>query len=114
MTRGATTCASTLTYISDVSGGVYSFDGRIFKGEFVKLYEDLLTTSNKVNQLWRAIHIQQGTNVLKFIPSSHAVAKSFAPEHLIDYSPYYNYMLKENHPLLVAAGEFDLRDGARG
>lgn len=117
MTRGATTCADTLTYITDVSGGVYSFDGRIFDYDFKpvkQVYEDLLVKSNKVNQLWRAIHIQQGTNHPKFIPSSHDVATSFAPEHLIDYSPYYNYMIKENHPLLVAAGEFDLRDGARG
>jgi len=117
MTRGAATCASTLTYITDVSGGVFTFDGRIFSYDFKPIkavYEELLSSSKKVQQLWKAIHIQQGTNVPKFIPSSKAVAHSYAPEHLIDYSPYYDYMLKENHPLLVAAGEFDLRDGARG
>lgn len=116
MTRGASTCASTLSYISEVSGGVYTFDGRIFSYDFKSkksVYEDLLTKSKKVEKLWEAIHIQQGTNVPKFVPSSKSVAHAYGPEHLIDYSPYYNYMLKEAHPLLVAAGEFDIRDGAR-
>lgn len=115
-TKGASTCSATLSYISEVSGGVYSFDGRIFSYDFQPkraVYEDLLSKSKKVEQLWEAIHIENGTNDPKFVPSSKSVAAAYGPEHLVDYSPYYNYMLKEGHPLLVAAGEFDIRDGAR-
>lgn len=116
ISRGATTCANILNYISDVSGGVYSFDGRIFDYDFAPVkaaYQDLLTKSKKVQQLYRALHISDGTNVPKFIASSKKVKESYASDNLVDYSPYYQYMLDNGHPLMVAAGEFDIRDGTR-
>jgi len=33
---------------------------------------------------------------------------------LNDYSFYYNYFLKNNFPTLIAAGEYDMLDGAKG
>jgi len=31
--------------------------------------------------------------------------------NLVDFSSYYNYLIQENIPLIVMAGEFDMRDG---
>jgi hypothetical protein len=33
---------------------------------------------------------------------------------MIDYSWYYAYLIEANHPFLVLAGEYDMKDGAAG
>jgi|APCry1669189534_1035231.scaffolds.fasta_scaffold540735_1 hypothetical protein len=65
-----------------------------------------------VEELYQAIHITDNINNPKFIPSSDAVSKGYQSDNLVDYSYYYNYMIKENYPFIVGAGELDIRDGA--
>tara|TARA_B110000285_G_C14795893_1_gene455192 strand:- start:44 stop:193 length:150 start_codon:yes stop_codon:yes gene_type:complete len=40
---------------------------------------------------------------------NHLVAKT-----MMDFSYYYNYLINSGYPLLIMAGEFDMKDGARG
>lgn len=40
------------------------------------------------------------------------VEAGYTDDLLVDYSNVYNYLLERNYPFIVAAGEFDGRDGA--
>lgn len=104
-------------YIRRVSGNVYSYDGRIFDYDWKRVkspYVEMLTTSKQRAAFYKAIHVEQSSKSPIFEPHSAQVDKLFKFDNLIDYSGYYDYLIEEDHPLLVMAGEFDLRDGPGG
>jgi len=43
---------------------------------------------------------------------SHEVFMRYKSDQLIDYTYYYDWLVKNGHPLIVMAGEFDTKDGA--
>ena len=106
-----------MSYIRAVSGNVSSFDGRIFDYDFAPIkmpYIDMLTISNQREKIYNAVHVGTSFKNPVFEASSKAVAGGYRSSNLVDYSWYYNYLLSENHPLIVMAGEFDMRDGVQG
>ena len=40
--------------------------------------------------------------------SSGAVAEAYDPEEMDDYTLYYSFVLHNNIPILIYAGEFDM------
>ena len=100
-----------------VSGNVFDYDSRVFSYDFEAIeapYLGYLTKSGKVKDLYTAIHVDKSTKSPVFEKASAAVAKAYQSDNLVDYSSYYNYLLKEKHPYIVMGGEFDMRDGAAG
>ena len=116
MTKGESDCKDIMRYIRAVSGGVSSFDGRIFGYDWdaiKKPYIDMFSVSGKKEDLFKAIHIDKSLKDPKFEASSGEVAEGYRATNLEDYSRYYNYLIHENIPLIVMAGEFDMRDGVQ-
>ena len=64
--------------------------------------------------LYRAIHIDQSTASPRYHWSSTKVKAAYKHDHLIDYTKYFNYMIENNFPFIVMAGEYDMLDGAKG
>jgi hypothetical protein len=58
--EAASKCEQTMNYVLEVGGGVFTYDARIFDYDWdpVKdVYVSYLTTSGKVQDLYKAIHI---------------------------------------------------------
>ena len=110
-----TTCNDIMDeYISKVSGGAYPYDYRIYDYDWTPLETPVtgyLTQSNKVNELYAAIHVQNSTKEPIFEMSSKRVSAAFNKDKIIDYTSYYQELVDRDFPLLVYAGEFDALDG---
>ena len=114
MTLGQIDCVKIMSYIRAVSGGVSSFDARIFGQDWVPVkgpFIDMLTKSRKKEDIYKALHVAASYKKPVFEASSKAVAAAYQSSNLVDFSSYYNYLIQENIPLIVMAGEFDMRDG---
>ena len=70
--------------------------------------------STRKAELFEAIHIDKSFKNPVFNWSSKSVAEGYKYDNLVDYSYYYNYLIENNYPLIVMAGEYDMRDGAAG
>jgi hypothetical protein len=44
---------------------------------------------------------------------SEAVSKAYKSDGLLSYASYVKDLLDMGHPILIAAGEFDMQDGAK-
>ena len=100
-----------MDYIGSVSGGVYPYDTRIFgydwlpKKDAVSAY---LATSGKVDEIYKALHIESSTKKPVFEMNSGTVSAAYESTNLEDYSKYYNFLIDNDYPLIVMAGEFDM------
>mmetsp|Transcript_42372 Transcript_42372/g.65039 ORF Transcript_42372/g.65039 Transcript_42372/m.65039 type:complete len:464 (-) Transcript_42372:197-1588(-) len=115
-TEALDTCEEMLTYISVVSGEVLSYNAQLFESDWDKVespYLDMLTVSNKSEQLYAAIHVNQSTKSPVYESFSPEVGEAYTYDNMIDYSHVYREILDEypNYPVVIAAGEYDLHDG---
>ena len=70
-------CASIMDYIYNVTGDVYAYDGRIFDMDDEELsapLKGLLTTSNKLNDIFDLLHLTDSTKNPKFAFHSSVVS----------------------------------------
>ena len=103
-----------MSYISSISGGVFSYDSRIFSYDWDPIEDpvtQVLVNSSRVDELYKAIHIDNSFKDPKFEFSSANVSLGYRTNNMEDYSRFYNYLIDENYPFLVMAGEFDGKDG---
>lgn len=113
------TCAAIMDYISNVSGGVFAYDQRIFGVDWDPI-EDPVTnyfTNQKVSgdldTIMLRIHVYRSTKDPKFEMSSSAVGEAFVNDNLLDYSSYVEKLVGAGSPVLIYAGEFDAQDGPK-
>lgn len=114
-TKAADTCEVTLAYIKEVSHHVAWYDSRIFLYDFYPLelaVTNLFTRSPRSRELIRAIHMEDSTRDPVFSYGSSAVKEAYRSDQIVDYSFYYNYLIKKpDFPFMVQVGEFDMQDG---
>ena len=68
--------------------------------------------SAKVNEIYKAIHIDKSTKTPVFEPSSARVSAALDQDAMIDYMSWLDYKLGEKSPnILIYAGQWDNRDG---
>lgn len=101
-------------YITGISGDAFPYDERIFGYDWDPT-EDMITdcfqSSGQREQIWEAIHVADSTKEPKFEMGSSAVGAAFSLDTLIDYSWYFEELIKMEQPVLIYAGEFDAQDG---
>jgi hypothetical protein len=110
------TCSNIMGYITSVTGNVFPYDSRIFGSDWDAVENpvtDYFTTSGKVEEIFKIIHVEDSTKRPVFEMSSGAVGLAFADDQLIDYSSYVEELIKRELPFLVYAGEFDSQDGPK-
>ena len=106
-----------MSYIEAVTGSVFEYNSRIFDNEWSPnddLVSEFFQNSTQREDIYKAIHIDQSFKVPVFEYGSDSVDKGYQYSNLVDFSYYYNYMIKENFPTIVMAGEYDMKDGAAG
>ena len=81
-------------YITDVSGGVFAYDQRIFGVDWDPIEDPVtnyFTTQNDpttLTDIFTKIHVSDSTKTPVFEMSSSAVGEAFVMDNLIDYSEY--------------------------
>jgi len=73
-----------------------------------------MTNFTNITDFYKAIHVENSTKVPIFESGSEAVDLGYKSDGLVDYSWYYNYLIDIQHPLIIQAGEYDMKDGAKG
>lgn len=107
------TCAYMSTYMSNMDAGVLDYNLRIFSNQDWSPIENSVINYLNTTALYKTIHIDQSTKSPIYNWDSDSVDKGYASDNLLDYSWYYDYLITNNFPLIVLAGEFDARDGAK-
>ena len=74
---------------------------------------DYFTNSDKINELYSSLHMEKSPREPKYGMFSESVEKAFTMDNMIDYSRYFEMLIAEKSPVLVYAGEFDIKDGPR-
>lgn len=110
VTAAADTCEEALQYFTLVSGGVYTYDARIFSYDYepYEYWKDFLVNAANVSSIYSTLH------ATKFDPHSSRVALTFQKDFMVDYSSYYDYLIFNRFPTILVGGEYDNRDGAKG
>ena len=93
------------------------YDARIYESDWKRESDPTywcLTNSSEIQQFYKAIHIDESTKRPVFESGSARVETGYKSDILVDYSWYYSYLIKSSHPFLLQAGQFDLKDGAKG
>ena len=83
------TCTKTMDYVDDVGGGVFSYDARIFGYDWTPVetpYMNYLLSSNKVTDLYKAIHIDKSTKTPVWESGSEKVGEGYAYDQMVDYT----------------------------
>ena len=99
-----------------MSDNVFAFNSDLFNYDFVPkehIIRDLFTISGRRQDLYDALHVNTSTKDPIYEFSSERVKQAISSDFMIDYSHYYDLLIQENFPLLVAAGEYDMLDGAK-
>lgn len=106
-----------MTYITDVSGGVFQFNAEMFSYDWMpngNPITALLLNSTLKDQIYEALHINHSYKQPIFEYSSKNASAALSADLIVDYSKYYDYLITANFPLLLSAGEVDMLDGAKG
>ena len=109
------TCDQQLNYITKVSGGLLTFDNRIFDYDYKpkeQVVDDFFINSAKKQQIYKALNVDMSTKTPIYQHSSDKVTQAYKDEKMIDYAEWYDRMLELNIPVLIFAGEWDERCGA--
>ena len=96
-----------MDYIQSVSGNVFAFNSEEFNYDFEPkeiVVRDLFTFSGRKQDMYDVLHVNSSYKDPIYDFSSDSVKKALSPEFMIDYSLYYDLLIKENFPLLVAVG----------
>lgn len=104
------TCSNIMGYITSVSGDVFPYDNRIFGYDWDPIenaVSDYFTISGQVDQILSLIHVSDSTKRPVFEMNSNRVGTAFAPDQMIDYSWYFEELIRMKLSLLIYAGEFD-------
>ncbi|CDW77081.1 serine carboxypeptidase [Stylonychia lemnae] len=104
------TCEQTMTYINDIAGGVFKYDSRIFIYDWSPVEQvvyDFLQKSNRVQELYMALHIEKSTKVPIYEPQSDAVAQAYNYEVMVDYTSIIDDVLSADINVIIFAGEWD-------
>ena len=110
-------CATILSYISEVSGGVLTYDGQIFEYDWdptEELVDDYLNNNALKDELYEAIHISDSPKDPKYQGSSTSAYLAYQEEEMDDYTEIYSDILERGLPVLIYAGEYDIHDGPYG
>jgi hypothetical protein len=103
-------CMDIMNYIKAVSGDVFHYNAMVFDQDWLTVkqpYIDFLTSHSRIDDLFRAIHIDHSYKRPVWEGNNNGVKVAYGPDNLIDYTVYYNYLLEVNYPFIVMAGEFD-------
>lgn len=107
-------CVSTMDYVDEVGGDVFSYDARIFGYDWTPVetpYMAYLSKSNKIADLYAAIHVDKSTKNPVWESGSGAVGEGYSSDQMLDYTVYYDDLVKNGVNTLVYAGQWDSRDG---
>ena len=75
----------------------------------------MLMNSSARHTFYELLHISNSTKTPVFDgETSKKVAEGYRSDNLVDYTSYYNKLIEKNYPLVVMAGEFDMKDGFAG
>ena len=77
----------------------------------LQIVTDYFTNSTKVEDIYKAIHVERNTKNPKFQMASAQVAAAFAGDDLIDYVSWIESLVNLPSPIFIYAGEFDEKDG---
>jgi len=109
-------CSGIMDYIESVSGNVFPYDNRIFGYDWdpiENVVTDYFTISEKVQDIYEAIHVDHSTKKPVFEMNSSAVGEAFTNDNLIDYSWYVEELISMKQQVFLYAGEFDAQDGPK-
>lgn len=112
----STLCDNIMGYIRAVSAGIFDYDARIFSYDWDPIedeFNNFMNTCTQSAALYEAIHISQSPKRPYYTPSSYEVAMAYDSEEMDDYTWIYNELLIRGLPILIYAGEFDIKDGPR-
>lgn len=109
-------CGAIITYIQNISGQVSPYDNRIFTYDWDPNEDKVInyfTISDRVQDIYAAIHVTESTKDPVFEMKNPLVKDALILDNLLDYSWYYEELIRKQHKVLVYAGEFDSRDGPK-
>ena len=109
-------CSVIPDYISQVSGEVLVYDTRIFEYDWDPIeeqYENYLNTNALKDKLYQAIHVDSSPKDPKYDSFSQAAYDAYEPEETNDYTNKVTFIIENNIPVLIYAGEYDVLDGPR-
>jgi len=72
-----------------------------------------LTNLTEKQDLYKALHVDNSSKNPIFNMGSNSVFEAYKSDGLTSYASYIEELLKMNHPVMIAAGEFDMQDGAQ-
>ena len=111
-------CTATLDLILELGGGVFDKDARLFDydylaGAFKQPYQDYFNKSGKLQEIFKAIHVENSTKIPVFEPSSERVAAAIDGDSMIDYMQWLDYKKRSADApnIIIFAGQWDNRDG---
>jgi hypothetical protein len=116
-TEGDDECAATIDYAIDISGTVFDYDVSINDADFEGIYHEddvknYIMNSTKMNDLYKALHIDKSTKVPVFKWSCRECARALDHEDLVDWTPWYDLVAgPKNVSILIYAGDYDMLDG---
>mmetsp|Transcript_39693 Transcript_39693/g.38255 ORF Transcript_39693/g.38255 Transcript_39693/m.38255 type:complete len:146 (+) Transcript_39693:658-1095(+) len=108
---GAAACNDVNSYIGDVGADLYLYDTRIFDYDWDPVeapLSDYMNNNNKKDELYEAIHITDSPKDPKYAASSTAVYFAYNTDEYEDYTEKVSYVIENNIPFLIYAGEFDV------
>jgi hypothetical protein len=84
--------------VSDVSGGVFPYDNRIFGADWDPIENPVTDYFSKqdattLSTIYTAINVEDSTKTPVFEMSSSAVGEAFVNDNLLDYSTYVEKLI---------------------
>ena len=108
-------CSKIVDYLTDVSGGVYVYDQRIFAVDFSpakQLVTDYFSVQDEATMqtIQESIHVYPHA---KFAMNSDEVSTALDNDKMLDYRDDIAKLIAAGSPVLIYAGEFDQWDGPK-
>lgn len=111
-------CGEVMTYMQNVSGKMFKFNAEKFNYDFVPLdrpIKDCLTKSLKKEELFKALHVEDSFKRPVFDWHSDSAALGYSNfDGMTSYAKYWEYLVENEFPVMIAAGELDDLDGPVG
>ena len=111
-----------LRFIDNMNGNVSYYDARLFDYDTTSnpAVFDMFNSSNTTARdlIYELLHVNESKKVPIWTPVSNNVSGALSFEVMTTYSKYYDELLTPKHqnpyaiPVILAAGEFDMRFGS--
>ena len=114
-TAGVSSCNDIMDYIETVTGEVFEYNAMKFGYDWEPVEDAVigfLSNSTQKEAIYKAIHVENSTKKEVFQFSSEEAAFGYESDGLVDYTWYYSYLIDMDHPVIVAGGEYDMKDGS--